>query len=496
MPITWKNIEAPSLAGVAGMAESARRTFNDAMSSLRGSFDEYGEQIQTQWDQGKEANTQAFLDKLAQYKTPEELAAAQAAGEIQAFRQQFGNKIDAATVRDAEANLQQKLIERIQAQNQYGDYNLDRSQRDQINAIQARAAAGDPGAIEALKQYSNNPKFAEYLKNTQGYLDLHADNVREDKKVTQDDRRIALEGERVGLERARNSRDQKVFDQTQDEYLGKRAAGVLVQDLISSGKDLATLRGELARQAEEGNWSPTVADFAQKDLASKYAITMDITPEQQKTMDGSLAPYVSRHDLATKNNKRIYESTLDQLPLNQEYAFTDKDYVPEGETIGQIAKDSGSEAFWDDNDDPLLIKGDEMANKYVGQILDEIEDKYGVVARDTKGNPLRDEFGNPVKSFTTDKVKGLLLKRAYSKVVGTNDWIGSDKSINRNLLKKAYEDEVKNYMMFEANRHKRLELEKQYAEEQARLDAELAAKRTEEANKFRTINLKARLRNN
>ena len=162
------------------------------MTALRGTFDEYGKQIQTQWDQGKEANTQAFLDKLAQYKTPEELAAAQAAGEIQAFRQQFGNKIDAATVRDAEANLQQKLIERITAQNQYGDYNLDRSQRDQINETAMRAAKGDPKAIEAMQAFQNNPHFAEYLKTNQGLLNEFNTNRREDTK-------LAFEGERVGF---------------------------------------------------------------------------------------------------------------------------------------------------------------------------------------------------------------------------------------------------------------------------------------------------------
>lgn len=201
MPITWRNIEAPSLAGVAGMAESARRTFNDAMTSLRGSFDEYGEQIQTQWDQGKEANTQAFLDKLAQYKTPEELAAAQAAGEIQEFRQQFGNKIDAATVRDAEANMQQKLIERITAQNQYGDYNLDRGQRDQINETAMRAAQGDPKAIEAMKAFQNNPYFADYLKTNQGLLNEFNTNRREDTKVALEGERVGFERERVGFER-------------------------------------------------------------------------------------------------------------------------------------------------------------------------------------------------------------------------------------------------------------------------------------------------------
>ena len=274
MPITWKNIEAPSLAGVAGMAESARRTFNDAMTSLRGSFDEYGEQIQTQWDQGKEANTQAFLDKLAQYKTPEELAAAQEAGEIQAFRQQFGNKIDAATVRDAEANLQQKLIERITAQNQYGDYNLDRSQRDQINETAMRAAKGDPKAIEAMQAFQNNPYFTDYLKTNQGFLNEFNTNRREDT-------RLSYEGQRVGFERDANNRANKDHQYTMSERDRERQERVLINKALF-GTD-SQLEGTAALVAAGRTGLVDVEDVltGQGNLQKLTGAASQLTQEQE-----------------------------------------------------------------------------------------------------------------------------------------------------------------------------------------------------------------------
>lgn len=215
MPITWKNIEAPSLMGVAGMAESARRTFNDAVSALRSGFDEYGQQIQTQWDQGKEANTQAFLDQLAQYKTPEELAAAQAAGALQNLKAQFGNKIDRNAVRDAETTAAEQLMKRITTQNLYQDDTRRRGERDQMDVGRNYLLA---------KDYAGFDKWAaEYnLLDEPQLHELKRTYQRQDGQDSRAERQLGISLNRANQENIRFKQEQDAFKQKQ--FLGQQLA--------------------------------------------------------------------------------------------------------------------------------------------------------------------------------------------------------------------------------------------------------------------------------
>ena len=80
MPITWRNVEGDQTRGAAMLFETARRAFGDGFGNFQGIIDSKNQVNQQNWDTQKEVNTDQFLDRLAQYKTPEELAAAQQAG--------------------------------------------------------------------------------------------------------------------------------------------------------------------------------------------------------------------------------------------------------------------------------------------------------------------------------------------------------------------------------------------------------------------------------
>ncbi|VEF17587.1 hypothetical protein [Stutzerimonas stutzeri] len=65
MAITWRNIEAAGpAASLMGMRD-AQRSMNDSFESLRGVLKQYQQQEKSNWDAGKDQNTQPFLDRLS-----------------------------------------------------------------------------------------------------------------------------------------------------------------------------------------------------------------------------------------------------------------------------------------------------------------------------------------------------------------------------------------------------------------------------------------------
>lgn len=274
MLITWRNIEAPSLVGVAGMAESARRTFNDAMSSLRSGFDEYGEQIQTQWDQGKEANTQAFLGQLAQYKTPEELAAAQAAGALQNLKAQFGNQIDRNAVRDAEAQQADVLMRRIAAQNQYADDKTNRDARplvDQFNSLIA-----DNKLDEAHKFLQSNVLGTDESAFSNLILD------RNDKQFSQ-----SMEKSRLALQQAQERRSQIDWNDKWNEINQSRAAVDLGDQALANATDFASARTAYLASAKQKGLRDDVVNLGLENLQKTYQARTGLTPEQDAAISSN-----------------------------------------------------------------------------------------------------------------------------------------------------------------------------------------------------------------
>ena len=122
---------------------AAQRSFDTAFSRLG---DEITRRETTQaknYDQGKINNTEAFLAQISQYRTPEELQAAQQSGVFDALSQRFGAQVDQAAVRQAQDLRPGVLQERVQRENQFNDTQLDRAQAPTRDAIMAAINRGD-----------------------------------------------------------------------------------------------------------------------------------------------------------------------------------------------------------------------------------------------------------------------------------------------------------------------------------------------------------------
>lgn len=142
-PITWQNVNGPSLSDAAAPMAAAQRSFDTAFSRLG---DELVRRQTTQdanYAQGKVNNTEAFLSQISQYRTPEELQAAQESGVFDALRQRFGAQVDQAAVRQAQDLRPGVLQERVLRENQFNDAQLDRAQASTRDAIMAAVNRGD-----------------------------------------------------------------------------------------------------------------------------------------------------------------------------------------------------------------------------------------------------------------------------------------------------------------------------------------------------------------
>lgn len=267
MPITWRNIEGDHTRGAASLFETARRALNDGMGNFKSIVDSRNELNQQNWDTQKEVNTDQFLDRLAQFKTPEELAAAQQSGQLQALKAQFGGQIDRDAVRDAEAQQADVLMRRIAAQNQYADDKTNRDARplvDQFNSLIA-----DNKLDEARKFLQSNVLGTDESAFSNLILD------RNDKQFSQ-----SMEKSRLALQQAQERRSQIDWNDKWSEINQKRLAVDLGDQAMANATDFASARTAYLASAKQKGLRDDVVNAGLENLQNTYQARTGLTPEQ------------------------------------------------------------------------------------------------------------------------------------------------------------------------------------------------------------------------
>lgn len=145
-PITWRNVEAPSNAGVAQLLNGAQNGINSGFDRIGDVLKQREQMDQANWNQQKTNNTQAFMDALGEAKTPEELQAKQAF--LANMRQGMGAQIDAPAARAAEEARPGVLQQRAITNNTYDDSQRTRAEAPVVDRI-TQLALTDPVAAQA-----------------------------------------------------------------------------------------------------------------------------------------------------------------------------------------------------------------------------------------------------------------------------------------------------------------------------------------------------------
>lgn len=307
MPITWRNIENDPTRGSAVLFETARRAFNDGMGKFQGIVDSRNELNQQNWDTQKEVNTDQFLDRLAQFKTPEELAAAQQAGQLQALKAQFGGQIDRDAVRDAEAAAAEQLMRRITAQNQYADDKINRDARplvDQFNSLIA-----DNKLDEARKFLQSNVLGTDESAFSNLILD------RNDKQFSQ-----SMEKSRLALQQAQERRSQIDWNDKWAEINQSRMAVDLGDQALKGTTSFADARTAYLAYAKEKGLRDDVVNKGLVNLKASYEARTGLTTEQDEWLN-SQEDVIAANSQAAKdkealarsryNDDKVWQTTVD-----------------------------------------------------------------------------------------------------------------------------------------------------------------------------------------
>jgi len=111
--ITWRNVDAPDFSSSARMLGQAGDSFNNMFGVLNKQLEKHQAIGEQNWQNTANNNTDAFMGEMRKrYTTPEAYAAAQASGEVDALREQYGAQINVPAARE----LMYKMPENLQRQ--------------------------------------------------------------------------------------------------------------------------------------------------------------------------------------------------------------------------------------------------------------------------------------------------------------------------------------------------------------------------------------------
>ena len=182
-PITWQNVTGRSLAEAAVPLESASKLILGGFDRLSKAADGYGQLQQTIQNQEEEANVQNFMERLQRARSPEDVAALQASGELDTLRAAL-QPASLAKVRGAEDARIESL------QNQITKRQTFQQEQDRITQLpiaqqaEVLAAKGDTAGLDALLK--SNPTLlnpAKYLSAAKTVVDTDAKNRLEGEKT-------------------------------------------------------------------------------------------------------------------------------------------------------------------------------------------------------------------------------------------------------------------------------------------------------------------------
>lgn len=370
-PITWRSLQGDSSTGAAAIMDSARSAFNDGFGALQGVLDKEQATAVANWDNTKQNNTNQLMDKYASYKSPEELAAAQASGELDALKAQFGNQYDAATVREMEGGLQQKLIERITAQNQYADDSLDRTQRGDVDAIKGMIAkrdfTGADAALERLELRNEAPLF-EALQQGQR---TQVEEGYQDRRFTMDEKKFGAEMSGIGL---RNSAAQLQLTSQQEQ----QGMSAMVAQVLQNYPTEQAGREALLQMARDQGVSGKAVLAGVTELSGLYGAATGLTKEDQDELAKRQTSSQSSLERFTQDEKTALDKVIKNAPVEPVYSFSDKDRMTEGQVYEQIAK--------------VIPKNREETIKTIQEKVGDLSGKYKVPAGMELGPVIQEAF--------------------------------------------------------------------------------------------------------
>lgn len=330
-PITWRNVAPSADPNVAmQLLLSSERSIGNALGSFQKIVQDRNAFGAQEAATVREGNKQAFLDALAGAKTPEELAALQASGNLNTLKARLTPE-GLAAVRGADEARLTGLRQQMVAGQQFDDGQIARRERPILDRVASRIASGDTagarGILEAENLSQEAPLYSALSAAEQAAVVRERANRDDTWKV--EDRKTKTALDALTLKRAQG--------ESADAEEGRRFETRLAQESLRANaeRDALGLRlGELAqvdglpltanKHPDFANWNPEqIQQFdelaKQAGLPGSRAYTNGDTARADnlfKTLAGSgeFSPRLLRANEAAIRN--VYSSSQGSLVGN------------------------------------------------------------------------------------------------------------------------------------------------------------------------------------
>lgn len=150
-PITWQNINGPSLAEASRPLDGAARAFDMGFGALRNVLDQRNQIDSQNWQQGKINNTNTILDQVAGLTTVDAARQAQADNLVGKLKANMGAQVDSGAIRGA---LEQRVTGLMNQEKQGIEFNrlmADERSMPFMQAFKTASLRGDAVAMKAAE---------------------------------------------------------------------------------------------------------------------------------------------------------------------------------------------------------------------------------------------------------------------------------------------------------------------------------------------------------
>lgn len=141
-PITWRNVDVNPVGEISRAMSSGQAGINLGFESFANVLKQQQQVDDQNWNQQKSNNTNAFMNEMARYTTPEAYQAALDSGELQSRLTASGAQIDQAAARQAMGAQMGILQDRLTSGQKFQDGQTDRAEAPIIDQVASLNAQG------------------------------------------------------------------------------------------------------------------------------------------------------------------------------------------------------------------------------------------------------------------------------------------------------------------------------------------------------------------
>lgn len=152
-PITWRNVDAPSFAGVSQSLSAAQTGLDKGIGAFNNILQQQETTDNANWEQQKKNNTDKFLNTILAAKSPEEFKALQDSGELDRMLAANGAQIDQAAARAARDTRLGTLQDRAVKEITHNNVTTDNAQAPLVRQIEMLKITNPPAAQALLDSH-------------------------------------------------------------------------------------------------------------------------------------------------------------------------------------------------------------------------------------------------------------------------------------------------------------------------------------------------------